>query len=166
MIATRQNLPRSGFTFVEAIFTIAIIGIMASLAISAISNGSRDTNRIIARQQQAAINEALIAWVMSQTRVWADGVETAQVRSVESIRTEYNGLPTTRARFDKLCANAAAPDPGSRAGYLDKTSADHFIEYTKNTDRLKSAALEGVKQYISLPGWQEGDFPRAELVNE
>jgi prepilin-type N-terminal cleavage/methylation domain-containing protein len=166
MTATRHAIQRSGFTFVEAIFTIAIIGIMASLAISAISNGSRDANRVVARQQQAAVQEALIAWVMGQTRVKVNGVETAQVQSLNNIRADYNVIPTTRARFDKLIPNPSATDASGRAGYLDKTTADHFLQYTINTDRMKTSALEGAKQYISLPNWQDGDFPRAELVDE
>ncbi|HEY1082125.1 MAG TPA: prepilin-type N-terminal cleavage/methylation domain-containing protein, partial [Prosthecobacter sp.] len=77
---------RAGFTFVEAVFTIAIIGIMAALAISAISNAARDTNRIVARQQQATVQEALNAWVLSQSRVrTATGQDTAQVQSIDNL---------------------------------------------------------------------------------
>lgn len=165
MITRRSIVQSCGFTFVEAIFTLAIIGIMASLAISAISNGARDANRVVARQQQAAINEALVAWVMGQMRVRSGNVETAQVQSISNIRATYNVISTTLARFNLLVPNPSSSDPGTRAGYLDKTTADHFLEYTTNTDRLNSAALEGAKQYISLPNWQDGDFPRAELVN-
>ena len=164
MIAS-QIQPRRcafAFTFVEAVFTIAVIGIMASLAVSAISNASRDANRIVARQQQAAINEALAAWVMSQTRVG----NTAQLQSVSNIRAGYNALSTSSARFSLLLPNSAASDPTARAGFLDQTTADHFLEYTTSTDRLKSASLESAKQYLSLPNWTDGDFPRAELVNE
>jgi type II secretory pathway pseudopilin PulG len=64
-----------GFSFVEAIFTIAIIGIMSSLVVAAISNASRDAHRVMARQQQAAVHSALTAWVLAQTRVGS----TAQV---------------------------------------------------------------------------------------
>lgn len=74
---------RGGFSFVEAIFTIAIIGIMSSLVVAAISNASRDAHRVMARQQQAAVQSALTAWVMSQTRVGA----TAEIRSLENVRS-------------------------------------------------------------------------------
>ena len=154
--------PARGFTFVEAIFTIAIIGIMASLAVSAISNASRDANRIVARQQQAAVNEALNAWVMSQARVG----NSAQIQSVNNIRSAYNALSSTSARFNLLLPNSAAADPNARAGYLDQSTADHFLDYTTGTDRLKTSALEGTKQYINLPTWVDGEAPQAELVNE
>jgi type II secretory pathway pseudopilin PulG len=153
---------RGGFTFVEAIFTIAIIGIMASLVVSAISNASRDANRVVARQQQATVNEALQAWVMSQMRVG----NTGQIQSVESIRAVYNSLGTTSARFNLILPNASAADPNARAGYLDQSTASHFLDYTTSTDRLKTSALEGAKQYLTLPNWAEGESPTAEIVNE
>lgn len=146
----------------EAIFTIAIIGIMSSLVVSAISNASRDAHRVLARQQQGTLQSALTAWVMSQTRMG----NTAQVRGLEDVRTSYNALSTTSARFNLLIPNASSPDPNLRAGFLDQTTADHFLDYTTGTDRLKTAALENAKQYLTLPTWQSGDFPRVELVNE
>jgi hypothetical protein len=40
------------------------------------------------------------------------------------------------------------------------------LDYTTGTDRLKTAAMDNAKQYLSMPTWQSGDFPRVELVNE
>lgn len=151
-----------GFTFVEAVFTIAIIGIMSALAVSAISNGARDANRVVARQQQASVQQALHAWVMAQTR----NSTTGQVQSLQSIRTTYNALSTTSARFNLLLPNPTSVDVNARAGFLDQITADHFLEHTTGTDRLKSAALAGAKQHLSLPAWQDGDLPRVELVND
>lgn len=158
----RTSTRGHGFSFVEAIFTIAIIGIMSSLVVSAISNASRDAHRVMARQQQAAVQSALTAWVMSQSRVGS----TAQVRGLEDIRNSYNALGTTSARFNLLVPNPSSPDPSVRVGFLDPTTADHFLDYTTGTDQLKTGALENAKQYLSLPTWQSGDFPRVELVNE
>jgi prepilin-type N-terminal cleavage/methylation domain-containing protein len=162
MNATFVSRRKDAFSFVEVIFTIAIIGIMSSLVVSAISNVSRDANRVLARQQQASVQSALTSWVMAQTRVGS----TAQMRSLEDVRTTYNALGTSSARFNLLVPNASSPDPGIRAGFLDQTTADHFLDYTTGTDKLKTAALENVKQYLSLPTWQSGDFPRVDLVNE
>jgi type II secretory pathway pseudopilin PulG len=162
MNARTASRRRNGFSFVEAIFTIAIIGIMSSLVVAAISNASRDANRVMARQQQASVQSALTSWVMAQTRVGS----TAQLRSLESVRTSYNSLSTTSARFNLLIPNPASPDPNLRAGFIDQTTSDHFLDYTIGTDKLKTAALENAKQYLSLPTWQSGDFPRVDLVNE
>ncbi len=162
MNTTFQMRGKNGFSFVEAIFTIAIIGIMSSLVVAAISNASRDAHRVMGRQQQAAVQSALTAWVMAQNRVG----NTAQLRSLESVRISYNALGTTSARFNLLVPNATSADPNLRAGFLDQTTADHFLDYTTGTDKLKTAALDNAKQYLSLPTWQSGDFPRVDLVNE
>ncbi|GEP44980.1 hypothetical protein BGE01nite_42710 [Brevifollis gellanilyticus] len=154
--------PPRAFTFVEAIFTIAVIGIMSSLALSAISNSARDASRIVARQQQAAVGEALTAWVMSQTRVGT----TAQMRSLNSLRNQYNALQTTSARFNLLVPNVNSTDVNVRNGYLDQSTADHFLDYTTGTDRLHTKALKNGKQYLTLPTWQDGSFPTVDLVTE
>lgn len=154
---------KNGFSLVEAIFAIAIIGIMSSLVIAAISNVSRDAHRVMARQQQSAVQSALTAWVMSQTRVSG----SAQVRSLESVRTEYNVQPTTKSRFlTFLIPDPTNAVPEKRIGFLDQTTADHFLEYTTSTDKLKTAALENSKQYLSLPTWASDQFPRVDLLNE
>lgn len=145
---------RQAFTFVEAVFTIAIIGIMAALAITAISNGARDAFRVVSRQQQAVIQEAVNAWVMSQTRMSTNGQETAQVKSMESVRTEYNNLSVTSARFEKI------------KPFLDPTTVADFEAYKQGTDRLKSAALDGSRQYLSLPNWTTNSGPAVELLDE
>lgn len=166
---THSSVPerRNAFSFVEAIFTIAIIGIMASLAISAISNGARDANRIVARQQQAAVQEALNAWVLSQSRVsGANQVQTAQVMSVETLRSTYNSLQTTSARFNKLKPNAQSADPAQRIGFLDTATFDEFARYTSGTDRLRTAALAGARQYLTLPDWEADSEPRVVLMDE
>lgn len=150
-----------GFSFVEAIFTIAIIGIMSSIVVAAISNASLDAYRVLARQQQVSVQSALTAWVMAQMRVGT----TAQFQSLESVRTTYNAVPTTLARFNLLVPNAASPTPSLRPGFIDQTTADHFLDYTTNASQLETAALVNAKQYLSLPDWQSGDFPHVDMIN-
>jgi type II secretory pathway pseudopilin PulG len=162
MNTTIQRRREKAFSFVEAIFTIAIIGIMSSLVVAAISNASRDANRVMARQQQASVQSALTAWVMSQTRVGT----TAQFQSLETIRLSYNSIGSTLLRFNKLVPNATSPDITLRAGFLDQTTADHFQSYTTASDKLLTAALVNAQQYLSLPDWQSGDFPHVDLVNQ
>jgi prepilin-type N-terminal cleavage/methylation domain-containing protein len=157
---TFQDAKRSlklGFTLTETIITIAIVGVMASLIVSAVSNGSRDAQRIVARQQQAAIQNAINSWVMSQTRVSAT---SRQIKSVNEIRNTYNSQTTALGKLQSFLA------PPSGIGFLDKTTADHFAEYTTNTDRLKSGALDMARQHLSLPAWTVGGFPRVDLVND
>jgi Tfp pilus assembly protein PilE len=158
----QNNFETKGFTLVEAVLTFAIIGILSALAISAVSNGARDTHSIVARQQQSAVQEALVAWVMSQSRVG----NTAQVRSLASLRNENNTLSTTNARFNKVLPNPSASDPGVRAGFLDQTAADHFEEFRDSSDKLHTAALTGAAQNLTLPDWIDGGFPTVQLNDE
>lgn len=157
-----QKRRDTGFSFVEAIFTIAIIGIMSSIVVAAISNASRDAHRVMARQQQASVQSALTAWVMAQMRVG----NTAQFRGLESVRTSYNTLTTSRDRFKLLKPDPASSDPSARVGFLDQTTADHFDDYTSNANQLQTAALYNAQQYLTLPDWQSGDFPHVDLVNQ
>lgn len=157
-----QKRRDTGFSFVEAIFTIAIIGIMSSIVVAAISNASRDAHRVMARQQQASVQSALTAWVMAQMRVG----NTAQFRGLESVRTFYNTLTTSRDRFKLLKPDPASSDPSARVGFLDQTTADHFDDYTSNANQLQTAALYNAQQYLTLPDWQSGDFPHVDLVNQ
>ena len=143
------------FSLVEAIFTIAIIAIMSSIIVAAISNASRDANRIVARQQQATLNSALNAWVMGSMRI-ASGANEGQLRSLEDVRAEYNGQTSSLARLQLI-----APATGS--GYLDESTRAHFVAYTNNAGRIESSALEAGNQHITLPTWVSGEFPKALL---
>ena len=70
----------NGFTFVELVIVIAVVGIMSALAIGAFSNGADDAREIVARQQQAAIQSAVNGWVVGQISGFT---------SVSEIRTTY-----------------------------------------------------------------------------
>ncbi len=154
--ALKRSL-RKGFTLTESIITIAIIGVMASLVVGAISNGSRDAQRIVARQQQAALQNAINSWVMSETRVG----DTRQVRSLKDIRDAYNAQTTSLGKFTAFLV----PDSDGVGGFLDQNTADHIVTYTTNTDRLKSAALDMARQHLVLQHpWAAGGFPRVDLV--
>jgi phage tail protein X len=50
------------FSRFEALYAIAIIAVMCSLVVAAITNASRDANPIGVRQHQAALNKALQVW--------------------------------------------------------------------------------------------------------
>ena len=79
------------FSLVEAMLTIAIMGILSGLVVGVVTNASKDASRMMARQQQAAVQSAVDAWVASQMR----DTTTGQVKSLESIRSDYNSRSTS-----------------------------------------------------------------------
>jgi hypothetical protein len=116
----------------------------------------------MSRQQQASVQSALTAWVMAQMRVGS----TAQFQSLENVRLSYNARPSSLARFTLLVPNLSSPDPSQRAGFVDQTTADQFLNATTNASQLQSDALYNAQQYLSLPDWQSGDFPHVDLITQ
>lgn len=144
-----------GFTFVEALMTIAILGVMAAVLISAFSSAATDASRMISRQQQAALQAAVNAWVngdSNRVNVINATTGTAKLRTIEEIRTDYNSRLTSLARLNLV------------ASYLDDVSKNHFFSYTTNSGKIKSEALTATKQYISLPDWASNTYPQVQLL--
>lgn len=154
-----HHVPRRhhGFTFIEALMTIAILGIMAAVLVSAFSSAATDASRMIARQQQAAIQAAVNAWVNgdnNRVNVINATTGTAKLRTVEEIRTDYNSRLTSLARLNLVAA------------YMDATTVSHLTSYTTNSGKIKSEALSATKQYISMPDWAANSYPQVLLNAE
>ncbi|MCB1229606.1 MAG: type II secretion system protein [Verrucomicrobiae bacterium] len=140
-IAGRRRASR-GFTMVEMLIVISVIAIMAALVISAFSNAAQDTRRVVARQQQAAVQSAVNAWVTAK----ASGTG-----SLSGARTEYNAATTSLARLNLV------------ANYLDEKTIAHFRTNTTNTGQVLSEALKKTNQYLELPAWNAASYPKVEL---
>ncbi len=134
----------SGFTFLEVIIVVAVIGIMSALAISAFSSGAADAREVVARQQQATIQSAVNAWVCGRL---SGSVTVAEVRAI------YNSEVGSEARLALVSA------------YLDDLSYRHFFEQSSatNEDRVESSATRKLGRYISLPDWGSGSYPKVDL---
>jgi type II secretory pathway pseudopilin PulG len=149
-----------GFSFVEAIFTIAIIGIMSSIVVVALSNASGDAFRTVARNQQTTLQSLLEAALMSKMRDTATG----QRKSIQTVMAEYNALPHTKARYSLLLPQPGASNPQERVGFLDQTTIDHIEDWTYPlTDRVKTEALDALGQYLVFPDWTAGTTPTVEF---
>jgi len=145
---------RRGFTLVEALVTIAILGIMATLVVTAFSNAATDSARMIARQQQTAVQGALNAWIGGDSnRVTVINATTgaAKMMTIEEIRTRYNNASTSSARLALV------------SGYLDDTTFQHLYESTVNGNQIQSEALIATDQFLSFPTWNAGAFPQVQL---
>ena len=108
------------FTMVEMLIVIAVIGIMSALVITSFSNAAQDTRRVVARQQQAAVQNAVNAWV--------NGV--SQTQGLAEARRLYNLAGTSVGRLQLVNT------------YLDDTTLSHFLANTTVNNEVRSAALD------------------------
>ncbi len=156
--AIGRSLSRSeaGFTLIEALMTVAIIGIMAALVISAFSSASSDSNRIVARQQQAALQAAVMSWVNGDAnRVDVINATTGdgKMRTIAEIQTNYNSVLTSLARMNLV------------SGYMDSTTASMFVTYTTNSSKIATGALNSINQHLEMPNWVTGSYPQVNMVS-
>jgi len=137
----RSSHSHRAFTMVEMLIVIAVIGIMSALVISAFSNAAQDTRRVVARQQQAAVQSAVNAWVSS----------VSQKQGLAQARTLYNLAGSSKGRLQLV------------QGYLDDATLSHFLSNTTNNAEVKSAALSKTSQYLLLDAWSTNSYPKVEL---
>lgn len=130
-----------GFTMIEMLIVIAVIGIMSALVIGAFSNAAQDTRRVVGRQQQAAVQNAVNAWVNS----------VSQQQGLAQARTLYNLAGTSKGRLQLVQT------------YIDATTLSHFLSNTSNDGEVKSAALAKTGQYLLLDTWNSASYPKVEL---
>jgi prepilin-type N-terminal cleavage/methylation domain-containing protein len=139
-VSTNQN--RTGFTLVELLLVIAIIAIMASLVISAFSNASTDSRLVLARQQQAVVQQAVNSWI---------AYKSASTKSLYSARNDYAAAGTTsRARLDLV------------KDYLDDAT---YLQFTGAED-VQTDAMARTAQHLEITDWPTDSYPRVNLLSE
>ena len=149
MIATIQQTRRA-FSLIEMLMVIAIISVMTGLAISQFTDASQDSRTVMARQQQAAIQSAVMSWV-SQSSNTSD-------RTISVVRAQYNYVNATDGT-----PNSDMQRLTLIKDYLDPGTYDHFVAYSSST-QLKSAAMKKLNKYLVLSLWEDtGGYPRVEL---
>lgn len=126
---------------VEMLIVIAVIGIMSALVISTFANAAQDTRRVVARQQQAAVQNAVNAWVNN----------VSQQHSLAQARTLYNLAASSKGRLQLVRT------------YLDESTYSHFIHNTASDGEVKSAALSKTGKYLLLGAWETNSYPKVEL---
>lgn len=129
------------FTMVEMLIVIAVIGIMSALVISSFTNAAQDSRRVVARQQQAAVQNAVNAWVASES----------SRTSLFDARTKYNLKTTGKDKLDEI------------KRYLDDTTYSHFDTNTSDNNKIQSAALKKTGQHLTLSPWAAGSYPKVAL---
>lgn len=127
---------RRGFSLVEMLIVIAIISILGSMVITAVSNANQDSSRRVAEQQQVALQQALTSWIAS----------TAATSSLNDARALY----TTRLANNTLL-NAVQD-------YLDPYTRDHFSLTGAN---ITSEMLERSGVVLSFSAWtNRAEYPQ------
>jgi prepilin-type N-terminal cleavage/methylation domain-containing protein len=139
------------FSLIEVLVTLAVLGVISSMVVSNMSNLGLDASRMVARQQQVAVQNAVQAWVASQMRVTNDP-DAPKTMSLESVRSTYNGAGHSKARLFLV------------ASYLDDTSSDHLLTATSNTGKIKSDALNKIRYHLVLDTWGSTTYPKVEML--
>jgi prepilin-type N-terminal cleavage/methylation domain-containing protein len=122
----------AGFTLVELLIVISIIGIIAGMVIASYSNASQDSRRVVASQQQVVLQSAVDNWIAGQTNL-----STAQAA--------YNAATNSLGRLSLVSA------------YLDDTTAAQFTNNASG--QLQSSVMEQTDQYVTLGDWADGSYP-------
>jgi len=133
---------QGAFTMVELLIVIAVIGIMSALVISAFTGAAQDARRVIARQQQAAVQSAVNAWINSESAKPGVGLAGA--------RTTYNNAENAKAKLTLVRT------------YLDDSTFDHLNSNSEST-KIKSEALKKTGQYLAIENWADASYPKVEL---
>ncbi|MDF1812552.1 MAG: type II secretion system protein [Verrucomicrobiales bacterium] len=155
MINTK-NFKRSrlsqGFTMVEMLIVIAVIGVMSALVISAFTGAAQDTRKVIARQQQAAVQNAVNAWVNSKSAAFEANDDGVMLNvGLSGAMAAYNGAETAKAKLNLVGA------------YLDESTLAHLIKNTSDDGKIQSQALKKTDQYLALEDWAASSYPKVEL---
>jgi prepilin-type N-terminal cleavage/methylation domain-containing protein len=136
-----MNKHLRGFSLVEMLITIMVIGILTGFIITSISNASSDARTVIARQQQAVLQEALNAWVAASS---------SGTSSLTTVTTTYANAATATAKLALL------------QNYLQ---AGTYAELTNNstTSRVQSDAMKKSGVWLEFSGWTTASYPMVEM---
>lgn len=134
-----------GFTLVELLIVISIIAVMAAMVISAFSNAAADSRRVLVRQQQAVVQEAVNSWL---------AYRSGATRSLSSARTEYN---STTSGLERLALVQS---------YLDEATYNELVANTSNANKVQSDAMIKTAQYLEITNWPTDSYPKINLLTQ
>lgn len=135
----QSPLPEA-FTLVELLLVIAVIGVMSSLVLSSIGNAARDSNEVVARQQQVVLQEALNAWIARASS------------GTGSLTVASNVYASTTDRLS-LISNYIGGDPN-----------DDSRRFRWTNGRVESDALDKAGRYLQFSTWSP--YPYVSLSNK
>lgn len=134
---SRRN---AAFTLIEMLLVVAIIGIMSSLVVAAISNAAEDSRLVIARQQQAVVQEALNAWIIRDAQTNSSGLA--------GTKSTYTGLGSDAAKLARI------------SSYLDPGTYSNFATNTG----IQSDAMVRLNLSLTFSAWgSNNSYPRVNM---
>jgi general secretion pathway protein G len=140
-IATRRRAHPNGFSLIELLVSVAIIGVLASVAMPLAETGMR-------RQKEIKLRSAL-----KEIRDGIDAYKSASTNGRVAVRMGQSGYPSSLDELASGVVDAANPD-GPRLYFLRRVPRDPF-----HPDKSVSAAdTWGKRSFASPPDKpREGD---------
>jgi len=126
-----------GFSLIELLLVIAIIGILSTLIITTVSNATQDTRTVVARQQQVTLQDALNAWVAANS---------SGTNNLQTARATYSGAGSALAQLALL------------TNYLHPATYSHLTNYSSST-QIKSDAMNKIGVYLQFSSWGTSNYP-------
>lgn len=133
-----------GFSLIELLLVIAVIGVMSAMVIAAFSNATQDSRSVIALQQQAVLQGALNSWISYQSSAAGAG-------SLAGAKALYDAATTATAKL------ALVDD------YLDASTAVQFVAHGSVSNALVSDAMTRTGRYVIFSTWPANGYPMVEL---
>ena len=130
------------FTLIEMLIVLGLIGILAAILISQISNAAYESRRILSRQQQVVLQSAVNTWIIQRTTT----------QSLAAVQTTYNNATTAKAKLTLV------------SEYLDSDTYDHLATNTTDSAKVQSDAMRRIGKWVELPTWAAGSYPRVNLL--
>jgi prepilin-type N-terminal cleavage/methylation domain-containing protein len=141
----RRSLAKAnsrGFSLVELLLSVAIIGIMSALIISSVSNAARDSRTVMARQQQVVLQQALNSWIAAAS---------SGTNSMASTQTAYGNAATATAKLALL------------RDYLQDSTYAQFLS-NSTTSQIRSEAMISIGAYLQFSAWNATNYPTVQMI--
>jgi prepilin-type N-terminal cleavage/methylation domain-containing protein len=139
--ACSQKPALAAFTLIEVLLVLAVLGIMTALVVSSVTNAAGDARMVVARQQQAVLQEALNAWISRQS-------------------LGANGLVGTMSNYNAQTTQAGKL--GLLSNYLDESTYANFS--TNSGGAIQTSDMQKIgKSLIFTATWTTNNYPRVEM---
>lgn len=144
----RSGSACQAFTLIELILVIAIIGIMSALIVAAIVNAASDSRKVLARQQQTVVQEALNSWISYSSSAGSTNIKANGVQDLYVAKQTYNSTANRLALI---------------SDYIDPTTYSHFTNNTTNATQPQTDAMAKIGQHLEFTDWG-ADYPRVNMT--